>query len=285
MSERDRYIPGVPCWVDTTQADPAAAMEFYGGLFGWEFEDVLPAEAPGSYFIARLDGGDVAAISPATVEGSGPAAWSTYVWVESADATAARVAEAGGSVLMDPVDVAEAGRMAVCADPEGAAFRLWEPRGHRGAQVVNQHGGLNFNDLNTRDLEQAVTFYRAVFGWERLEMESGWKAWVLPGYGEFLDQLNPGTLEGMKEMGAPEGFENVVASVIPVSAEQPDTPPHWGVTFGVEDADAIAERAKSLGGSVLAEPFDAPWVRMAVIADPQGATFTASQFAPENKDL
>ena len=175
--------------------------------------------------------------------------------------------------------------MAVCADREGAVFCAWQAKGHRGAQVVNQHGALNFNDLNTRDLDGAAAFYGAVFGWEVLDVGGNFNAWALPGYGRFLDEINPGTLEGMKAMGAPEGFENVVASVISIPDDQPETPPHWGVTFGVDDADAAADRAKSLGGTVLAGPFDAPWVRMAVLADPQGATFTASQFVPENRDL
>lgn len=285
MSDRDRYIPGVPCWVDTTQPDPAAAAEFYGGLFGWELEDTMPADAPGSYLMARIGGGDAAAISSPMGEAPPRASWNTYIWVESADEVAARAREAGGAVLNEPFDVMDAGRMAVCADREGAVFCLWEAKRHRGAAVVNEAGSLNFNDLNTRDPEAAAAFYGAVFGWEVLTMEGGFQAWALPGYGDFLDQLNPGTVERMATMGAPQGFENVVASIAPIPADQADTPPHWGVTFATEDADATAARAAELGGTVLAEPFDAPWVRMAVIADPQGATFTASQFVPENKDL
>ncbi|HEX8752802.1 MAG TPA: VOC family protein [Solirubrobacterales bacterium] len=284
MNDRDRYIPGVPCWVDTTQPDPAAAVEFYGGLFGWELEDVTSAEEPGSYFIARLGGGDVAAIASPMGEAPPRATWNTYVWVQGADATAAKVSEAGGTVLAEPFDVGEAGRMAVCADPEGAVFCLWQAGRHRGAQVVNEPGSLNFNGLNTRDLEAAAAFYGAVFGWEVLDLNGG-HAWSLPGYGLFLDELNPGTLERMSEFGAPNGFENVVASLNPIPDEEADTPPSWGVTFGVEDADATAARARELGGTVIAEPFDAPWVRMAVLADPQGATFTVSRFVPENRDL
>jgi predicted enzyme related to lactoylglutathione lyase len=109
--------------------------------------------------------------------------------------------------------------------------------------------------------------------------------WSLPGYGKFLDEINPGTLERMAEVGGPEGFENVVASINPIADDRPDTPPHWSVTFGADDADAVAEKAKELGGTVLAEPFDAPWTRMTVITDPQGATFIASQFVLENRDL
>lgn len=285
MSERDRYTPGVPCWVDATEPDPEAAVPFYAGLFGWELEDAMPPEAPGSYFMARIGGEDVAAIGSPMGEAPPAATWNTYVWVQSADETAGKVREAGGSVPAEPFDVMEAGRMAVCADREGAAFCLWEPRRHRGARVVNRHGALNFNNLNTRDLAAAAEFYGAVFGWQALEMESGWRAWRLPGYGEFLDRLNPGTIEQMREMGAPDGFWDVVASIDPIPQDRPDTPPHWGVTFGADDAEAVAARARELGGTVLVEPFDASWVRATVIRDPQGATFTASQFVLENKDL
>ena len=108
--------------------------------------------------------------------------------------------------------------------------------------------------------------------------------WTLPGYGDFLDEINPGTKAGMAEMGAPEGFVDVVASIAPIPDDQPDTPAHWGITFGVDNADAAAEKAAELGGTIVAPPMDLPWVRMTVITDPQGATFTASQFKPENRD-
>src|SRR5436190_2015258 len=125
----------------------------------------------------------------------------------------------------------------------------------------------------------------AVFGWETLGLDGGAEMWTLPGYGDHLEQANPGLRKGMAEMGAPTGFEDVVAALNPIPDDQPDTPPHWGVTFAVDDADAIAQKAAELGGQVVAPPFDAPWVRMTVIADPQGATFIASKFVPENKDL
>ena len=188
---------------------------------------------------------------------------------------------AGGTVLAEPDDVGDAGRMAVFADPAGAAFSVWQPKERRGAAVVNEPGSLNFNDLNTRDLEAAQAFYGAVFGWEIIHGS----LWALPGYGDFLEQRTPGMRKGMAEMGAPERFEEVVASVNAIPDDQPGTPAHWGVTFAVDDADAIAERAAELGGRVLVPPFDAPWVRMTILNDPQGATFTASKFVPENKDL
>jgi uncharacterized protein len=280
MSQQDRYIPGVPCWIDTAQPDPAAAAAFYGDLFGWELEDVMPPESPLRYFVARLPGGDVAAIGSLPEGAPGAAAWNTYVWVDDADETATNVEAAGGTVLRAPDDVGEWGRMAVFADPAGAAFRVWQARSQRGAAVVNEHASLNFNNLNTPDVEAARSFYGAVFGWEALGT-GGFSMWALPGYGDFLEQRNPGMREGMAAMGAPERFEDVVASIAPI---EDDTPAHWGVTFAVDDADAIAARAAELGGRVIVPPFDAPWVRMTVIADPQGATFTASKFVPENKD-
>src|SRR3712207_3818403 len=133
MSEEDRYIPGVPCWIDTTQPDPEAAVAFYSGLFGWEFENVMPAESPVKYYVGRIRGGDVAAVG-SQPQGAPPTAmWNTYVWVTDADETAAKVRAAGGSVLMEPFDVGDAGRMAVCADPSGAVFCVWQAREHRGA--------------------------------------------------------------------------------------------------------------------------------------------------------
>ena len=280
---QDRYIPGVPCWVDSSQPDPQAAAEFYRGLFGWDLEDQMPPEAGSHYFAARIRGQDAAAISSVPEGAPSMATWNTYVWVDSADDAAAKVREAGGTVLSEPFDVFDAGRMAVFSDPEGAVFSVWQPNRHRGATVVNEHGAVNFNNLNTRDAEQAKAFYGAVFGWTTLDVGAGFTAWTLPGYGDFLETINPGTRERNAALAAPTGFEDVVAALVVLGDDQPDTPAHWSVTFGVDDADAAAERTTALGGTVLAGPFDAPWVRMAVIADPAGATFTASQFVPEGQ--
>ena len=285
MAERDGYPPGVPCWIDTSQPDPEAAVDFYSGVFGWEFEDVMPPGSPGKYFTARIRGLDVAAVG-SIPEGAPPVpTWNTYIWVDSADDTASKVRDAGGQVLSEPFDVLDAGRMGVFTDPEGAAFSVWQAGEHKGAQVVNEHGSLNFNNLGTRDVEAAKSFYGSVFGWQTLELEGGFQAWTLPGYGDYLARDDPEIRERMAEAGAQEGFEDVVASINPIPDDQPDTPPHWGVTFAVDDADAIAKAATELGGNVIAPPFDAPWVRMTVVADPQGATFTASQFVPENREL
>ena len=299
MPERDGYIPGVPCWVDVSEPDPEAAVDFYGGLFGWEFEDVMPSGSEGNYFIARCEAtgwslfdtsggarvGDVAAVRSIPEAAPPMAMWNTYFWVDSADEAASKVRDAGGGVVMEPFDFMDAARMAVFTDSEGAAFSVWEAKEHKGAQVVNDPGSLNFNGLNTRDVAGAKSFYGAVFGWQTLALDFGAEMWTLPGYGDHLERYNPDLRKQMAEAGAPERFEDVVATINPIADDQPDTPAHWSVTFAVDDADATAAKATELGGRVIVPPFDAPWVRVTVISDPQGATFIASKFAPANKDL
>ncbi len=213
------------------------------------------------------------------------AMWNTYFWVDSADETASKVRNAGGGVVMEPLDVREAVRMAVFTDPEGAPFRLWQAKENKGAQLVNQPGTLNLNGLNTRDVEGAKSFYGSVFGWQTLTLDAGAEMWTLPGFGDFLERDNPDLRQQMAEADAPEGFEDVVGTITPIADDQPDTSPHWSAIFAVDDADATAVKAADLGAQVIVPPFDAPWVRMTVIGDPQGATFIASQFVPENKDL
>ena len=284
MPERDGYIPGVPCWVDTSQPDPEAALPFYSGLFGWEFEDVMPEGAPGTYFIGRIRGGDAAAIGSIPEGTPQVAMWNTYVWVESTDETSTKAAEAGGAVVIEPFDIMDSGRMAMLTDPEGAAFCVWQAGQHKGAQVVNEHGALNFNGLATRDVEAAAAFYGAVFGWRTLTLPAG-MMWTLPGYGDHLEERSPGLRDQMAQMAAPDGFIDVVAALNPIAADDTETPAHWSVTFGVDDAHATAAKVGELGGEVVAGPVDAPWSRPVVIKDPQGATFIASQFVYENKDL
>ncbi len=285
MPERDGYIPGVPCWVDSSQPDPETAVAFYGGVFGWELEDVMPPDAENGYFMARIRGKNVAAIGSSPPGAPPMAVWNTYVSVADADETAAQAREAGGTVVMEPFDVMDAGRMAVLADPEGAVFCIWQARRNPGAELVNEHGTVNFNGLNTRDAESAKAFYGSVFGWRTLSLPGGVEMWTLPGYGDHLAERDPELRQRVLESGGPAGFEDVVAAINPIPEDQGEVPAHWSVTFAVDDADAIAAKAAELGGTVIAPPFDAPWVRMTVLADPQGATFIASKFEPENRDL
>ena len=283
MPERDGYIAGVPCWVDTSQPDPAAAAVFYGGLFGWEFEDAMPAGSPGSYLMARLQGGEVSAISSLPEGAPTRAVWNTYIWVDSADEAAARARTAGGTVLSEPFDVMDAGRMAMLADTEGAAFCVWQAREHKGARIVNEAGSLNFNVLSCRDVEAAKRFYGAVFGWTTLDLSTG-EYWTLTAYGDYLETLTPGVRERAAGFGAP-GFADVLAAITVIADAHPADAPQWGVTFATDDADVTAAKAVELGGTLVSPPVDAPFSRLTVIRDPQGAIFSATQFVLENKDI
>src|SRR5262249_16169006 len=154
-------------------------------------------------------------------------------------------------------EVLDAGRMAVLADPEGAVFCVWQAREHKGARIVNEPGSLNFNVLNTRDPQTARGFYGAVFGWTTLDLGSG-EVRPLRAYGDYLEELTPGTRARTAEFGA-AGFEDVLAAITPIAGDDADTPPYWGVTFSTDDVDATAAKAAELGGTVLVPPVDAPY--------------------------
>ncbi len=257
MPQRDSYEPGTPSWVDTSQPDPEAAVEFYSGLFGWEAENAMPEGEQGPYYMCRLQGRNVAAISGQMPEAPPVPVWNTYVTVDDADASAAKATEAGGNVIMDPFDVLDAGRMAVIADPAGAVLSVWQPMQQPGAGIVNEPGAMSWNELATRDPEGSKGFYGELFGWTGSDSDMGgfqYTMWQLP--------------------SSPEG--SGVGGMIPMAGDQwPEhVPPHWMVYFAVEDTDAAAEKAKELGGKVVVEPFDTPAGKAAVLNDPSGAAFS-----------
>jgi uncharacterized protein len=267
LSERDGYEHGVPCWVETWQPDAEAAVAFYTELFGWEAEEARP-DADRRFFMCRLRGHDVAAIgSPPPFPDLTPV-WGTYIWVDDPDETVAKAIEAGGTALKEPFESLDGGRMAILADPAGAVFGVWQPGSHRGAQVVNEAGAWSMSPLHTRDPEAAAAFYRAVFGWEPEEME---------GVGASLMRLS-GFVGGEPLQPVPRDVVSVMAPMNPDQFSD-DVPPHWSIDFWVKDADATAKRAAELGGAVIVEPFDVPGIgmRQAVLADPQGATFSITR--------
>jgi predicted enzyme related to lactoylglutathione lyase len=238
MGLRRSHEPGTFSWVDLATTDATGAKAFYRGLFGWEAVD-MPAVA-GTYTMCHLDGVPVAALYG---EQDGAPRWNSYVTVEDVDATAARVAEVGGTLLGDPFDVEEAGRMAVVHDPAGAVLMLWQARGHIGAGRVNDSGCLCWNQLRTPDADAATRFYGALLDWE------------------FRPSGGRGTL--IMNRGRLNGGLNEDRSVLT----------GWHVFFTVESADEAAERAVRLGGRVLEAPETLPVGRFATIADPQGAAF------------
>ena len=282
MVERKSYPAGVPCWVDIAHGDVRAAVTFYAGLFDWQISDATPPGSPGRYYVARCGGSAVAGVAPLAESAPGAGGrWSTYISVDDADAVAGQVRDAGGQVLTPPIDVPSAGRVAVCADPASAVFGVWQARGFGGAELVNAPGAWNWSDLNANDLAGARAFYAAVFGWETTPVDLGrGESFMVrrPGYSDFLEQIDPGVRQRHLDAGAPEGFTDAIAWMQPLSPSERE--PHWAVTFSVDDTDARAERVARLGGTVLVEPVDVPYSRMAVVRDPQGAVFSISKFVP-----
>ena len=272
VQEREGFPPGVPCWVDTQQPDRDAALRFYGAVFGWSFENHLQ-RGDRAYDLATRDGRVVAAI------GSGPsdttATWTTYIGVEDADAAVAKVEAAGGTVVAAPLRAGNAGRLALLTDPTGANVALWEPGRRKGVELVNEPGSWNWSLLSTPDVAGAAAFYGEVFGWQ-IDLDApGPKLVRLPGYADFLEQFDPELRARHAAGGVPEGFSDAVAWILPSRGAA-----FWAVTFLVADADAAAQAAEREGGRVVSGPTDTEWTREVVLADPAGATFTASAFRP-----
>jgi predicted enzyme related to lactoylglutathione lyase len=269
VSERDGYQPGVPAWVDNLARDPRRQTDFYGALFGWEFTGpgAMPGDPPGEYFVAQLRGREVAGIGSLPEGGELEPAWNTYIEVESVERAARDVEAAGGTVLDGPFDIAPAGRIAVVTDRAGAPFCIWQPDARRGAELVNEPSAWSMSALNTPDPDEAAEFYRAVFGWETEPFQLG-------EFDATMFRL-PGYVGGNPGQPVPR---DVIAAMLPLAGENGDGPkPHWSVDFWVGDIDATAGKAAELGGSVVVPPYEIPGFRQAVLMDPEGAAFSATQ--------
>lgn len=272
MGEARTYPEGVTSWVDLQVNNVEAAKDFYGRLFGWSFTAVGPPGAESRYVIAQLDGQDAAGIGgPSGTPGS----WETYVAVDDAAVTAKLITEAGGRVLSQPEPAGEGGIFAVCEDATGAEFRLWQAKRRPGAQVANVPGAWNFSELHTADPSGAMAFYATVFGWEF--DDAGFATLVRrPGYGDHLAAtIDPGIHERQADVGAPPGFADATAWVVQATG----TTPRWRAAFTVADRDETVAAATRLGATVVSTD-DTEWTKDALIRDPQGAEFTASQFDP-----
>lgn len=239
---------GVPCWVDLTSPDLATSKAFYADVLGWDYQDL--GEQYGGYHLATVRGADVAGLGPQQ-PGAGPSAWSLYLASDDADATAEAVTRHGGTVLRPPADVGPLGRMFLAADSTGAAFGVWQAGEHVGAGLVNEPGGLAWEDLRSPDPDAAREFYAAVFGY---------RTTPLPGAGADYTTFS---LAG--EEAPLGGMGGMMGS---------DAPAHWLVYFGVADADAAAAASTRGGGAVNQPAFDTPYGRMAGLADPHGAAFS-----------
>jgi predicted enzyme related to lactoylglutathione lyase len=252
MQEVTKYPSGTFSWIDVNTTDQDAGKAFYTELFGWGSVD-NPVPDGGVYTMLQLNGRDVAAISamsPEMRESGMPPMWNSYITVEDVDKAASRAEEAGGSVMMPPFDVMNAGRMAMVQDPTGALFALWEAKEHIGAQLVNVPGSLCWNELYTNDPDKAAEFYQAVFGWEHQYDEK-------MNYHLFFNG------------------ERMAAGMMKISDEMAEVPPNWSIYLAVDDCDATVAKANELGGSVVVPPQDIPGTgRFAVLHDPQGAVFS-----------
>jgi len=246
VGERTSYAPGTFCWVDLATTDPAGAVAFYGGLFGWE-GDEMPAGPESTYTMLRIAGRYVAALYQGP-EGS-PPAWLSYVSVDDADAVADRAALLGGLVVQGPADVMDAGRMAVVADPTGAMVALWQPGRHIGATLVNDPGALCLNQLNTSDIAAAQRFHGDLFGWTfKAVGTEAQPYWGIDNGGDLNGGMTP----------------------LPPGTNQTS---HWLAYFTAPDLDGAIGTVAASGGGVLVPPTPVPSGRFAVATDPQGAAF------------
>jgi len=250
MGERTKYVAGTFCWADLTTTDQEAAKAFYGGLFGWQAED-MPVDDGAFYSMMSVDGKTVAAIAPQPQQqrdAGAPPLWNSYISVEDADAAVERAKELGGSAHAPAFDVMEAGRMGVIQDPQGAYFMVWQPRGNIGAALVNAPGALVWNELQSPDPDASASFYGELFGW---------KSQQAPGMQETYLSIKNGDANngGIRELNPP------------------GMPPNWLVYFGAEDIDVALARVQELGGAKIAGPIDIEIAKIAVAQDSQGAVF------------
>jgi predicted enzyme related to lactoylglutathione lyase len=245
MGERTSYPPGTFSWVDLQTSDPDAAKAFYSSLLGWDYEDI-PIGDGAAYSMARLQDHSVAAIGPLQGEGM-PSHWNCYVTVADVDASAARAAELGATLLAEPFDVFDAGRMAAFQDPQGAVLSIWQAKENIGAGLVNAIGALTWNDLISPDVAGSKAFYSELFGWQIQEIAPG----------EYWSIANGANRNG---------------GMMPMP---PGSHPAWNLYFAVDDVDATVARARELGGDAVMGPMDVPnGGRLAVLRDPQNAVFS-----------
>jgi predicted enzyme related to lactoylglutathione lyase len=250
-----QYPDGVFSWIDLSTSDVEAAKEFYTALFGWEADD-LPTDQGTLYTMFQLDGKNVAGggpMDPNMQQQGVPPFWTSYVKHDDVDAVAARASEAGGTLVLPPMDVMEEGRMAIVQDPTGATVGIWQPRNHIGAQLVNIPNTLVWNELQTPDADAARSFFADVFGWTYDVDENGYVTIVQDG------RRHAGMMQIDESWG--------------------EVPPNWSIYFLVENLDETVGRVEELGGNILVPQTPAGEMgRFAVVQDPQGGVFSVIEY-------
>jgi uncharacterized protein len=249
MGEVKRYPQGTFCWIDLGTTDVPGARAFYGGLFGWDFED-LPAGDGATYTMCRLQGLDVTGIHEHSEEEG--TRWSSSIAVDDVDATSERARDLGATVTVEPFDLPGTARMSVIRDPAGAEVGLWQAKGFEGARLVNEVGTWTWNELATPDVDAASAFYTGLFAWAANNLPAP-----------------------MRRASFALG-DLLVGGVHALTEQEAGAPPRWTVSFRVADADHSVEKVRRLGGTTLLPPMDVPAGRFSVVADPNGAAFTVT---------
>lgn len=250
-----KYPHGTFSWADSMSTNSEKAKEFYMGLLGWGKEE-FPMGDGTTYTMFKQDGSDTAALSQMSSEMQEqgiPSHWNNYVTVDDVDALVDTVKDNGGTVIAEPFDVFDNGRMMVIQDPTGATVSLWQAKSSIGAGVVNKPGAMMWNELATRDVEKAKDFYNKVLGWEYRKSEGS----------DYIMIVNNGRVNGgMMQMDEKWG----------------DVPPNWMVYFNLADLDSSLKKVEELGGKIIMGKTDAAGVGFfSIIADPAGAVCTIMQ--------
>jgi predicted enzyme related to lactoylglutathione lyase len=269
MVVRSGYVDGEPCWADAVAPDMEAAKRFYGEVLGWTFADTK--HALGDYTICLKNDQPVAALTPPESTVGGRPAWNTYLKTTDAHTAAERIEEAGGKLVRGPVEFPGGSRVLLALDPGGAVFGAWEPGSMAGARVYGEPGAITWADVNTRAPAAVDAFYGTVFGVEAV-------AWSdIPE--EFPGDAPPEQtgMDYVVYKGAASG--PMLCGRLTMTADLADVPPNWMIFFNVEDADSAADRVAAAGGLVAVAPFDTPYGRMTVVADPNGAILGLSAAA------
>ncbi len=253
MKDIKRHSPRTFSWIELGTSDTSGAKKFYQSLFGWTAMDI-PMGPDFTYTILQLEGQDVGALyklMPDQVSQGVPPNWLSYVEVQSADDTARNIKELGGKLIVEPMDVPQAGRFAVIEDPQGAKFGIWQSGQSTGVKMRDDVGSLVWNELGTADEKGGEKFYTALFGWQT--------------------ELMPG---GPMKYTIFKHDSKGIAGMYQLTPEMKGIPPHWVPYFAVANADDAINKTKAGGGQVLNGPMDIPDVgRFAILQDPQGAVF------------
>ncbi len=243
------------CWINMLTPQPAQARAFFAELLGWTY-----VEMSGMGHSVQVGGRNIGGLfdleSPNTPKGTPPLI-GVMVKVESADVACDKVTSLGGKAK-PAFDILDQGRMAVCTDPNGAEFDVWEPKKLLGTDVDGTlHGAPSWFETMTTDVNRAAAFYSGLFGWTKD---------VTPTPGSNYTTFTHGTTP--------------VAGMMTITPQMGKLRPHWGTYFTVKNADETAREAVDLGARLCVAPRDIPGIgRFCGITSPQGVTFYVIKYS------